>query len=143
MNRSPTPDSPHPAFARNTVVFLDGDDGGGTGFIEEFGGVRVRAKNIKEARKQLKDAAQTFIDENREDILRRMDSDGPVTREKMLLEIWRRPQSGVDFNREIEDAEKTHACSKVPVDSCVRDTRNCHALCCFMHHHSLGRECSS
>jgi len=50
-------------------------------------GVRVRAKNIKEARKQLKDAAQTFIDEKREDVLRRMGSDGPETREKMLLEI--------------------------------------------------------
>ena len=39
--------------------------------------------------------------------------------------------------------ENRHAWSKVPVDRCVRDTRNCHALCCFMHHHSLGRECSS
>jgi hypothetical protein len=37
--------------------------------------------------KQLKDVAQTFLDENREDIVRRMDCDGTVTREKMRLEI--------------------------------------------------------
>ncbi|MEA2238168.1 MAG: hypothetical protein QOC81_2892 [Thermoanaerobaculia bacterium] len=70
-----------------TAVFLDDDDGGVTGFIEEFWGVTVRGKNLKDARKQLKEAAQTFLDENREDILRRMDCDGHVTREKMLLEI--------------------------------------------------------
>ena len=70
-----------------TAVFLDDDDGGVTGFIEEFWGVTVRAKNLIQARKQLMEAAQTFIDDNREDILRRMDSDGTVTREKMLLEI--------------------------------------------------------
>jgi len=70
-----------------TAVFLDDDDGGVTGFIEEFWGVNVRGKKLKDARNQLKEAAQTFIDENRDDILRRMDSDGPVTREKMLLEI--------------------------------------------------------
>jgi len=70
-----------------TAVFLDDDDGGVTGFIEEFWGVTVHGKNMKEARKQLTEAAQTFIDENREDILRRMDCDGQVTREKMLLEI--------------------------------------------------------
>jgi predicted RNase H-like HicB family nuclease len=70
-----------------TAVFLDEDDGGVTGFIEEFWGVTVRAKNLIQARKQLKEAAQTFIDDNREDILRRMDCDGQVTREKMLLEI--------------------------------------------------------
>jgi predicted RNase H-like HicB family nuclease len=70
-----------------TAVFLDDDDGGVTGFIEEFWGVTVRAKNLIQARKQLKEAAQTFLDENREDILRRMDCDGQVTREKILLEI--------------------------------------------------------
>jgi predicted RNase H-like HicB family nuclease len=70
-----------------TAVFLDEDDGGVTGFIEEFWGVTVRAKNLKDARKQLKDAARTFIDDNHDDILRRMDSDGTVTREKMVLEI--------------------------------------------------------
>ncbi len=70
-----------------TAVFLDDDDGGVTGFIEEFWGVTVHGKNLKDARKQLTEAAQTFLDENREDILRRMDSDGQVTREKMLLEI--------------------------------------------------------
>ncbi len=70
-----------------TAVFLDDDDGGVTGFIEEFWGVTVHGKNLIQARKQLKEAAQTFIDENREDILRRMDCDGTVTREKMVLEI--------------------------------------------------------
>jgi len=70
-----------------TAVFLDDDDGGVTGFIEEFWGVTVRAKNLIQARKQLTEAAQTFLDENREDILRRMDCDGTVTREKMVLEI--------------------------------------------------------
>ena len=74
-------------MAAMTAVFLDEDDGSVTGFIEEFWGVTVRAKNIKEARKQLKEAAQTFIDDNRDDILRRMDCDGQVTREKMALEI--------------------------------------------------------
>jgi len=58
-----------------------------TGFIEEFWGICIRGKNLKETRKQLNEAAQAFLDENRDDILRRMDSDGPVTREKMLLEI--------------------------------------------------------
>ena len=70
-----------------TAVFLDDDDGEVTGFIEEFWGVTVRAKNLIQARKQLKEAAQTFLDENREDILRRMDCDSTVTREKMVLEI--------------------------------------------------------
>jgi len=70
-----------------TAVFLDDDDGGVTGFIEEFWGVTVRAKNLIQARKQLTEAAQTFLDENREDILRRVNCDGQVTREKMLLEI--------------------------------------------------------
>ena len=70
-----------------TAVFLDDDGGGVTGFIEEFWGVSVHGKNLNDARKQLKEAAQAFIDENRDDILRRMDSDGPVTRERMLLEI--------------------------------------------------------
>jgi predicted RNase H-like HicB family nuclease len=70
-----------------TAVFLDDDDGGVTGFIEEFWGVTVHGKNLIQARKQLKEAAQTFIDENREDILRRLDCDGTVTREKMVLEI--------------------------------------------------------
>jgi predicted RNase H-like HicB family nuclease len=70
-----------------TAVFLDEDDGGVTGFIEEFWSVTVRAKSLKEARKQLKEAAQTFLDDNRDDILRRMDCDGQVTREKMVLEI--------------------------------------------------------
>jgi predicted RNase H-like HicB family nuclease len=74
-------------MAALTAVFLDDDDGVVTGFIEEFWGISVRGKNLKEARKQLKEAAQAFLDENRDDILRRMDSDGPVTREKMLLEI--------------------------------------------------------
>lgn len=70
-----------------TAVFLDDDDGGVTGFIEEFWGVTVRGKNLRDARKQLKEPAQAFLDENRDDILRRMDSDGTVTRVKMLLEI--------------------------------------------------------
>jgi dsRNA-specific ribonuclease len=70
-----------------TAVFLDDDDEGVSGFIEEFWGITVRERSLKEARKQLKEAAQAFLDENREDILRRMDCDGQVTREKMLLEI--------------------------------------------------------
>ena len=64
-------------MAALTAVFLD--DEGATGFIEEFWGITVRGKNLKGARKQLKEAAQAFLDENRDDILRRMDSDGPVT----------------------------------------------------------------
>jgi predicted RNase H-like HicB family nuclease len=78
-------DEHHPQ-AVLTAVFFEDDDGF-TGFVEEFWSVSVHGRHLNEARSLLTDAAQKFLDDNRDDILQRSEPRESVTRERMVLDI--------------------------------------------------------
>ncbi|HXH92995.1 MAG TPA: type II toxin-antitoxin system HicB family antitoxin [Thermoanaerobaculia bacterium] len=68
------------------AIFFD-DDGGITGFIEEFLGVFAHGKNIDEARSRLVEAAETFLEGSGPGVSQRRSAYGTVTRERMLVEF--------------------------------------------------------
>ena len=77
-------------FARAvlTAIFFE-EDGGITGFVEEFLGVSAHGRNLKEARSRLTAAARKHLQDNREGVRQRMESYGTVTRERLFVDITR------------------------------------------------------
>ena len=77
-------------FARAvlTAIFFE-ENGGVTGFVEEFLGVSAHGKNLKEARTRLTAAARQYLEDNREGVRQRMASYGTVTRERLFVDITR------------------------------------------------------
>jgi predicted RNase H-like HicB family nuclease len=71
-----------------TAIFFE-EDGGITGFVEEFLGVSAHGRNLKEARTLLVAAAEKHMHEHREGVRQWLASYGSVTRERLVVEITR------------------------------------------------------
>ncbi|HEX3577405.1 MAG TPA: hypothetical protein VHY33_02480 [Thermoanaerobaculia bacterium] len=71
-----------------TAIFFD-DDGGVTGFVEEFLDVSAHGRNLKDARTKLTKALRERLEAEPEETRYREASYGTVTRERLAVEFWR------------------------------------------------------
>lgn len=71
-----------------TAIYFE-EDGGVTGFVEEFLGVSAHGRNMDEARERLTEAAGKHLRQNRAGVRQRLQSYGNVTRERLAVEIER------------------------------------------------------
>jgi predicted RNase H-like HicB family nuclease len=72
-----------------TAIFFD-DDGGVTGFVEEFLDVSAHGRNLKDARAKLTKALRERLEQEPGEARYSAGSYGPVTRERIAVEFWRR-----------------------------------------------------
>lgn len=79
---------PGQGHALLTAIFFE-NDGGVTGFVEEFIEVSAHGRNLKEARTRLIAAAEDRMHKHREGVRQRLESYGSVTRERVVVEITR------------------------------------------------------
>jgi predicted RNase H-like HicB family nuclease len=72
-----------------TAIFFE-EDGGVTGFVEEFLEVTAHGRDLTEARARLMDAVRTELEYSHESVRRRAASYGTVTRECLFVEFRER-----------------------------------------------------
>ena len=72
-----------------TAIFFE-ENGGITGFVEEFLEVAAHGKNLKEARARLIDAIRNELENSHESVRQRAASFGTVTRECLFVEFRER-----------------------------------------------------
>jgi predicted RNase H-like HicB family nuclease len=69
-----------------TAIFFD-EDGGVTGFVEEFLEVTAHGRDLNEARTRLIEAVRTELEYSHESVRRRAASYGTVTRACLFVEF--------------------------------------------------------
>ena len=67
-----------------TAIFFE-EDGGVTGFVEQFLEVTAHGRNLKEARARLIDAIRDKLEDNADSVRQRAASYGTVTRECLFV----------------------------------------------------------
>lgn len=72
-----------------TAIFFD-EDGGVTGFVEEFLEVTAHGRDLNEARARLIEAVRTELEYSHASVRRRAASYGTVTRECLFVEFRKR-----------------------------------------------------
>jgi len=72
-----------------TAIFFS-EDGGVTGFVEEFPEVTAHGRELKEARARLTEAVRTELEYNHESVRRHATSYGTVTQECLFVEFVER-----------------------------------------------------
>jgi predicted RNase H-like HicB family nuclease len=72
-----------------TAIFFE-ENGGVTGFVEEFLEVAAHGRDLKEARARLINAIRNELENSHESVRQRAASYGTVTRECLFVEFRRR-----------------------------------------------------